>query len=155
MNIALALLAIGFVLYRQVQKRPVNEGRVLLLPVVLAGVGVAQGGLVDPHHQALSVALLAAEAVVAAALGLYRAYTVRIWREGGVLYRQGTWQTVLAWAVSIGLRVGLIAFGAGLGVKQSEGGILVFLGLTLLIQNTIVTWRGRTIPATGRVTVGA
>jgi hypothetical protein len=27
MNIALALLAVGYVLYRQPRKRPVNEGR--------------------------------------------------------------------------------------------------------------------------------
>ena len=155
MNIALALLAVGYVLYRQVQKRPVNEGRSMLVPLVITGIGLAQGGLVDPHHAALSVGLLAIETLAAAALALYRAYTVRIWREGGTVWRQGTWQTVLAWVVSIGLRVGLIAAGTAMGVAQSKGGIMVFLGLTLLVQNAVVSWRARSLPANARATVNA
>lgn len=156
MNIVAAVAVIAFVLYRQLQPRLIKEDRFWLIPVVIAGIGISQGGVVDQHHLPLSVGLIVVEAFAALALAFYRAYTVRVWRdERGLLWGQGTWQTVVAWIVSIAVRIGLVGAGMLMGVTQGEGGILVFLGLTLLVQNAVVTWRARDLSAAERVTVNA
>jgi FtsH-binding integral membrane protein len=152
-NVVIAVAVLAYVLYRQVIPRQVREGRLYTIPLVLLVLGVAQGHLVDPAHRSPSVVLLVAEAACALVFGAYRASTMKIWRdEKGVLWRQGTVVTVLAWVASIAARIGLAAVGTADHVKAGNGGILMFLGLTLLVQNAIVDWRAGTSPNLRRAT---
>jgi len=149
-SIVIALAVIAWVVSRQFRTQPVNERKMYVLPLILAAAGISQAGLIDPRHQALSVGLLAVESVVALGLGLLRAATVRIWRdESGMLWRSGTWLTAGAWLLSVAARIALMGAGYMLGVKSGSGGVLLFLGISLLAQNAIVAWRARFLPVGG------
>ncbi|GAA2126385.1 hypothetical protein [Actinomadura napierensis] len=155
-NVLIALAVLALVLYRQLRSRPVGERRLYTLPAVLAVIGVAQGGLLDQAHAGLSVALLAVEAVTAVAFGALRAVTVRLWRaDDGELWRRGTAWTLAAWLVSILSRVGFLAAGHALGLKVGSSVFLVFLALTLIVQNLLVAWRGRRLTAAAPVGVAS
>lgn len=155
-NVLIALAVLGLVLYRQLRARPVAERRLYTIPAVLAVIGVAQGGLLDDAHPALSVALLAGEAAAAVAFGALRAVTVRLWRESdGGLWRRGTGWTLAAWLVSILSRVGFIAAGHALGLKLGSNLFLLFLALTLIAQNLLVVWRGRRVTGAAPASVAS
>ncbi|MDL4775126.1 MULTISPECIES: hypothetical protein [Thermomonosporaceae] len=143
-SVLLAIAVLALVLYRQLRTRRLDEGRLYVLPVFLGVVGLFQGSLVDKVHPALSIGLLAVEAVAALALGGLRAVTVRIWRdERGVLWKRGNGWTAGAWLLSIAVRAGMIGAGYAAGIVPGAGGVLLFLGLTLLAQNLLVGWRAR------------
>jgi hypothetical protein len=155
-NLIIALAVIAWVVSRQLSTQPVDERKMYVLPLILAAAGISQAGLIDPHHQALGTGLLAVESVVALGLGLLRAATVRIWRdESGMLWRRGTWLTAGAWLLSLTARIALMGAGYVLGVKSGSGGVLLFLGISLLAQNAIVAWRARSLPVGAAARWGA
>jgi hypothetical protein len=153
-NALLALAVLALVLYRQLRARPLDERRAYAVPLVLAVVALAQGGLIDKVHPALSVVLLAVEAVAAVGLGVMRAVTVRVWREGdGTLWRRGTAWTLAAWVVSIAVRAAFIGAGSAAGVTFATGGVLLFLSASLLVQNLVVSVRARRLGGSAPVSV--
>ncbi|GAA1272702.1 hypothetical protein Psi02_05850 [Planotetraspora silvatica] len=154
--ILLALAVLALSIYRQMRTRPVGEGRALVLPLVLIALGAAQGHLVDGDHAALSIWLLAGELVVGVVLGLVRAYTMRIWRdESGRLWRRGTPWTIAAWIVAIATRAGFVAAGISAGVALETGSILIFFGLSLVVQAVAVVARARSTAPPAAATVKA
>ncbi|MFC5181655.1 DUF1453 domain-containing protein [Actinomadura harenae] len=149
-NVLLVLLVLGLVLRRQLTARQINEAKMYTLPAVLVIVGVAQGGLIDRAHEALSVWLLVVEAAAGLVLGAMRAATMRLWREpDGTLWRRGGGLTIVAWIVSIAVRVGLLGIAYALGVRTGSGNLIAFLGVSLLAQYAILDLRSRSLPARG------
>ncbi|MFC0042148.1 DUF1453 domain-containing protein [Actinomadura rayongensis] len=145
-EIVLVVIALGYVLSRQLTARPLEEKSSFRVPLILAAVGLFSGGLVDRDHIAVSVVLLVAGVVVALGSGVVRALTVRVWRDqDGVLWRGGTPWTLAAWVGSVLLRVGLVVVGHLTGAASEGSGLLLFLGLTLLVQNALVVYRARTL----------
>ncbi|MER7543426.1 hypothetical protein ABTW95_10530 [Spirillospora sp. NPDC127506] len=143
-NVLLAVAVVALVLYRQLRTCSVDERRMYTVPLVLAVVALAQGGLIDRGHLALSAALVAGEAVAAVGLGVLRAVTIRVWRAGdGTLWRRGTGWTLAAWLVSIAIRAAFVAAGYAAGIKPAAGGVLLFLAVTLLVQGLVVGRRAR------------
>ncbi|GII55013.1 hypothetical protein Pth03_34020 [Planotetraspora thailandica] len=150
----LALAVLALAVYRQMRARPVNEGRAFTLPLVIIVIGVLQGHLIDQDHASLSVALLAAELLVGAALGIVRAYTMRIWRDArGTLWRKGTTWTIVAWIAAIAARFGFVAVGSAAGAALETGSILIFLGLSLVVQAAVVGYRARVMDSSPAVNV--
>jgi hypothetical protein len=147
----LVLLAVAFVLYRQLRTRPAEGTSALYAAAAMVVLGLVTGGLFDPEHLALSVTLLAVEAVAALALGVWRARTVRVWVDSaGVSWSKATGWTLLAWLASMATRAGLYFAGAAAGLTVSAGSILLFLGLTIGIQSYLVARRGRALAGAGR-----
>jgi len=152
----LVVALVGFVLYRQLQTRQISADKAYILPAVMVVLGVAQGGIYDKGHPTVSVALLIAGVVSAVGLGGVRAGTMKIWRdERGAMWRRGTPLTLGAWGLSVAVRVGLVAIGYWAGLKSETGGLLLFLGLTLLAQNAVVAWRAQRLNGAGAVSVVA
>ncbi|TDD46091.1 hypothetical protein E1286_22070 [Nonomuraea terrae] len=142
----LVLLAVAFVIYRQFRTRPAGRLGVLCTAGAMIVAGVVMGGLLDPVHPALSLALFAVEAFGAVALGVWRAATARVWLDdSGVAWARGTGWTLVAWVASIAVRLGLYAAGQWLGLAPSAGGILLFVGLTIGVQAYLVARRGRAL----------
>jgi hypothetical protein len=152
-NVLIALAVLALVLSRQLQKRRVREARPYRLILVLGVIGVVETAQFDQQH-AVSAAgwgLLAASLALGAGLGALRGLTTHVWREDGVLYRQGDAITVMLWLVGIGLHLGLdLATGhvdhdaAGLGSSS----VLLYLALTLGIQRVLVLERADHLPQT-------
>ncbi|MEV4109148.1 hypothetical protein [Nonomuraea sp. NPDC049695] len=147
----LIVLATIFVVYRQMKTRPTAKRGLLYTAAAMSVVGVVTGGLIDARHLALSIGLLLVAAVVAVALGVWRATTVRVWLdESGAAWSKATGWTLLAWLVSIAVRVGLYFAGQALGLTSSPTGILLFVGLTIGAQAYLVAQRGRALSGAGR-----
>ena len=90
-NIAIGVLVLALVLYRQLTTQRLREN--YRLPVILAIIGVVQfvaflNG--HPHDDGGIAAAVGGSLVLAAAFGAVRALTVQVWRQGGVLLRKGT-----------------------------------------------------------------
>lgn len=136
-SLAVSLLVLAWILYRQVQVRPVRTSWTLSLVLLVVGVAVlVQGGgraLGSPARVGILVALLALDA---AGLGALRAHTVRVWREGGTAFRQGTWVTVALWLVGLGIHV---AVDTVAGINGSS--VLLYLGVTMAAQRLALQTR--------------
>ncbi|MFF7788020.1 DUF1453 domain-containing protein [Streptomyces sp. NPDC007991] len=133
------------VIARQFRATPIDgERRWWLLPAVLAVVALREPGILDDRHQTASALLLGAELLVGLATGAGWAWTTRIWSEpNGTVWSKSSTASVAVWGVGIGLRVGLFALGAAMGVHQDSSALLLGLAGTLLVRAGILAWRGR------------
>ena len=97
-------------------------------------------------HPSLILILGALLVFDAAGLGAVRALTVRLWRSGGVVLRQGTWVTMVLWVVGAGVHalVGALA-------NISDSTLLIYLGVTLAAQQLVLQARvqGSQLPERG------
>jgi hypothetical protein len=144
-SIGIAVLILVFVLARQVQKRSVREDSRPVVLLVLLVIGVVElVQFVDRHPvNGTGVAMLVASLVAAAGFGAIRAYTVRLWREDGVLYRQGGVLTVLLWLVAIGVHFGadLLIDHSGSAKGLSSAALLLYIAVSFGVQRVIVRSR--------------
>jgi hypothetical protein len=148
LNGLIVAAVIVFVIARRFARRRVDERRLLVIPVIIGGIGIAQGGAIDSHHTALSAGLLAAEIVAALLLGLGLGATMRVWRgPGGDLWSQGTWVTFGIFLASIAVRGGLFGAGYAAGVRPGSGTVLISVAVWILAQNAVIAWRSRELQA--------
>ena len=147
-NLVIGLAVLGFILYRQMQPRPVRAN--MRLPLILAIIGIFQ--LIDflQHgtHNTTKVALaLAGSLVLAAITAAIRAFTVRVWIDGGQAWRQGNWLTALLWVVSIGLHLGYdyLVLGNGSQSGVASASLLLYFAVTYTIQRLIQQARAQRI----------
>ncbi|OPG07904.1 hypothetical protein [Microbispora sp. GKU 823] len=145
--VVVALAVLALLIYRQMKPRPVARPVGLIIAAVMVVGGLGGGALVDPRHTALSLAVLVAELLVAAGLGVLRAMTTRVWRDQhGVAWSQGTVTTLVAWVGSIAVRIAMIALTSLLGLASSQTSVLLFVGVTLGVQFLVVARRASALP---------
>ncbi|MFH9890452.1 DUF1453 domain-containing protein [Streptomyces luteogriseus] len=132
---------------RQFRARPLgSERRWWLLPAILVVLALREPGLLDAQHHIASVLLLGAELLVGLATGAGWAWTTRIWAEpDGTVWSSSSPASVAVWAVGIGLRAGLFALGAAVGVHQDSSALVLGLAGTLLIRAGILAWRRQSL----------
>jgi hypothetical protein len=146
-NALVILAVVGLVIARQLKPRVVRGGRWWLIPVVLVVLAIRDGGsLIDQHHRDSAVALLAAELVVGAAMGVVWATTTRMWTESdGRVWVQGTKATVAVWVLGIVVRLGLYAVGASMGIHEDSSSALLAVAATLLIRTGVLLRRAQSV----------
>lgn len=148
LNGLIILAVVVFVIVGRFRPRRVDEQRLMVIPIVLGVIGVAQGNAIDGHHTALSAALLAVEVAAALLLGAGLGATMRLWRErDGSQWSKGTWATFGVFLASVAVRGGLYAIGYTAGVRPGSGTILISVAAWLLAQNAVIIWRSREAPA--------
>ena len=144
LNALLVLALVGWVLYRQTVARPVVARTLVILPGILAVIGVAAVSHVDNGNLgATAILYLAVDLVASIALGALRGCFVRVFVREGVMWRQGGAVTLALWVVSIGIRIvgAVLAANAGVG-NVSSASLELALGVTRLAQNGVVALRG-------------
>ncbi|WP_327698124.1 DUF1453 domain-containing protein [Streptomyces sp. NBC_00459] len=143
----LIVAVVALVVVRQFRTRRTDtDRRWWVLPVILAVVALREPGLVDSHHRTESITLLAAELLIGLATGAGWAWTTHVWAEAdGVVWSRSTRASVAVWITGIGLRVGLFALGAALGVHQDTSALLLALAATLLLRSGILHWRTKSL----------
>lgn len=121
----------------------------MLVLLVIGVIDVGQYVSGHPFH-GTGIAVLVGSLVVAAGFGAIRAYTVRLWRDGGVLYRQGNVVTMALWLVAIGAHFGLdllinhTASGSGL----ASSALILYIAVSLGVQQVVLLNRAaRGVPA--------
>ncbi|MFI6857549.1 DUF1453 domain-containing protein [Streptomyces sp. NPDC050416] len=143
---ALVIVVVAMlVIARQFRATPIDgERRWWLLPAILAVVALREPGILDDRHHTASALLLGAELLVGLATGAGWAWATRIWAEpDGTVWSKSSGASVAVWLIGIGLRAGLFALGAAVGVHQDSSALLLGLAGTLLVRAGILVWRGR------------
>ncbi|MCX4765503.1 DUF1453 domain-containing protein [Streptomyces sp. NBC_01275] len=146
-NTLVIVAVVALVIVRQFRANRVDtDRRWWILPGVLAVIALRDHGLLDAHHHTASVLLIAAELTVGLATGAGWAWTTRVWVEpDGAVWSKSTKASAGVWGVGIGLRLGLFAFGALLGVHQNSSALLLALAGTLLVRSGILRWRAQSL----------
>jgi hypothetical protein len=144
-SIAIGVLVLGLILFRQVQKRSVREDSRPTLLLVLLVIGIVElVQFVQGHPvNATGITMLLASLVAAGVFGAIRAYTVRLWREDGTLYRQGNLVTVLLWLVAIGVHFGadVLIDHSGSAKGLSSVSLMLYIAVSFGVQRIIVQTR--------------
>lgn len=113
-------------------------------PVVLIGVGVH--GLTEVSGLvARDVGWLAAGLGTSLGLGAARAATTRLYPKNGELWQRYTWLTLLAWAGSAVIGIGLGALAASQGVTEAARPMTLSVGASLLGEAVVVGLRARSM----------
>jgi hypothetical protein len=158
--VALGLIVFAFILLRQLRVRPVPRALSLRAPVLIGLVGLLSMTSYAGSHHVGSAAwawMIGAMLVGAVGLGVLRGISDRVWATENWVLHQGTGLTTALWILSlaahfVGDAVGTHASG-GAGLDSSS--LLLYLGLTLGVQNAVVQRRGQPLwqqlgPAAGR-----
>jgi hypothetical protein len=142
-NVVAGIAVLALLLWRQTRKRSVREERRPVILVVLLVLGILQLStyLKVVPASASVIALLAATLLLGAGFGAVRAWSVRIWREDGQLWRQGTWLTAALWLAGFGVHIGLDALFDGVAHGLGAGSILLYLAVSLGVQRLFVQSR--------------
>ncbi|MEU9621193.1 MULTISPECIES: DUF1453 domain-containing protein [unclassified Streptomyces] len=151
-NVLVIVAVVAVVVVRQCSARRISDDRRWwILPGILLVVSLRDHGLVDAHHEALSVAVLGAELAVGLATGAGWGWTSRLWREAdGSLWSKGTKATVLVWTGGLALRAALYGAAALMGIHQGSAALMSALAVTLAVRSGVLMWRaGQMSPAYG------
>lgn len=141
-SLVITVAIVGLVLYKQFRGQFVGGSRDVKLPLILVGIGVLTLAQARPEVTAAGVGLLAAELVLSAGLGVLRGYAFRLGTRDGWAYRSGSAALLVAWVLTIGVRVGAEVLGGavGAGPLLSTSSALVFGG-SLLVQSLVLRHR--------------
>jgi hypothetical protein len=156
-NIVIGLLVLVLILRRQLRARPINADRPATIFLVLGVIGIAQ--IVDAWRAhapvAGGIALLMLSLVVAAGFGVWRATSVRLWRDGGQLWQQGTPLTITLWIVAIAVHLGVDLVGHAVEPAHSaaatsvtdtlSASILAYIAISFGVQRVIVGRRAQAL----------
>lgn len=142
-NVVVGLAVLALLVWRQTRKRSVREDQRPVVLVVLLVLGILQLStyLKGVPVSAAVIALLAATLLLGAGFGVVRAWSVRIWREDGQLWRQGNWLTAVLWLAGVAVHIGLDALFDGVAHGLGTGSILLYLAVSLGVQRLFVQSR--------------
>jgi hypothetical protein len=141
-EIVLIIAAVAYVLVRRLAGEPAQANRLLVLPGVLAVIGLTD--LKDITLTGASVAFLVATVAAGALLGVLRGASVRLSERDGIAFVRYTWLTIVLWAVNLAVK-----FGANilLGIVDPHAGatagdsLLLTLGIGMLCEGGVVLLR--------------
>lgn len=139
--VAFAALMV-WVVARQVRERTLTVRSATALPAAFAVAAfVLDHSLLHRLTTPLAVAFLALGLLTGAATGMIRASTMAVRRVGLSMVTRGNRRTVAWWVVSLLVRVGLVVGSGSLGVREGAGEAMLFLAVTLGVQNAALAWR--------------
>ncbi len=149
-SIAIAVLVVAFVCFRQLQTRSIREERGLLLYVLVFALGVLQTSTFLQSHAVGStvVVLVVVSLVVGLGLGALRGRLTHLWRADGQLLRRGNPWTIAIWVLGIGIHLAIDLYSRQLdhaaeGLATST--LLLYIGLSLGMQRLVLLRRAKTI----------
>jgi hypothetical protein len=150
-TVIIGVALVLFIIYRQLQRRPVEGRQLVVVPLVLAVLGLYNLNRQAPATSA-GVTALVASLASAVAFGLARGGSTRVWQEAGTVLRQGAPLTLVLWIISIALRAGIGALAHRAGVAQSVtlGELPLFFGVTLGAQNLVIWMRAQALGVPAR-----
>jgi hypothetical protein len=156
-SLVIGLAVLAWVLARQLSTRRLSES--YRLSIILAVIGVVQFvGFLKGHpgDPGGILAAVAGSLALAAAFGVARSLTVRVWRQGGQLLRKGTWVTAVLWVIAVAAHYGYDDLVAGhvAGQNGSSVGnatVLLYLVISLTVQQFVLLARVKRQEAAGEV----
>lgn len=149
--VVIGTLAVVVIVLRRMRGQELRRRRLLIRPLVILIVGLAAMvpqlfGMHSFHE--IDYLLAVIDLMLTLGLGAIRGLTVLVYpQDGSIWYRYGP-ITVGLWLLSIILRFLLGMYGAQHGATAlvTSASVIAMLGLTLLVQNLIVTTRQPSLP---------
>jgi hypothetical protein len=146
-NILVGIAVLAFVLYRQLQPRLIRDN--VRLPIILSIIGVIElVQFLGKHHGPRTFLVLGGSLVLAVVFGAFRAATTHVWIEAGQAWRRGNWITAVLWVISLAGHLGYdyLVDGKGPLAGLGSASLLLYLGITLLVQGFILLARASRLP---------
>lgn len=138
-NIVLALLILYVVIKRQLEPRTVKFKPEFFIVVILFGIA-SIGDAVNKQHLDLAqnkIIIFGILSLISAAVfAALRALSYKFWLDDKLVMREGNWLTIVWWVIGIGMHVAVDRIWTGSSVT-----LLLYLGVTLLIQRGMVWYR--------------
>jgi hypothetical protein len=156
-SLVIGLAVLALVLFRQLATRRLSESyRMSIIFGVIGAVQFADFLKGHPGNPAGITEAVVGSLVLAGAFGVARAITVRVWRQGGLLMRKGTWITAILWIVAVAAHYGYDDLVAGhiTGKNGSSVGnatVLLYLMISLTVQQFVLLARVKRQDAAGEV----
>jgi hypothetical protein len=156
-SLVIGLAVLALVLFRQLATRRLSESyRMSIIFGVIGAVQFADFLKGHPGNPGGITAAVVGSLVLAGAFGVARAITVRVWRQGGLLMRKGTWITAILWIVAVAAHYGYDDLVAGhiTGKNGSSVGnatVLLYLMISLTVQQFVLLARVKRQDAAGEV----
>lgn len=151
-ELVFGVVILGLLIYRQLQARPLS-GQSLRIVVILAVIGLVETWqfLHKDHTGTMTFVALAGSLLLAAVFGAIRAVTIRIWRQAGQVWSQGSWLTALLWLAALAAHLGYdYLLGRRPGVSGlGNATILVYLAITLAVQRALIYYRAQRLQPDG------
>jgi hypothetical protein len=141
LTIVLVVAAVAYVLWSRTQGRPLQLRRLVVVPAILAVLGVTNlTGSSAPPLTPIDIAFLVASVAVSAVLGAARGATIEIYANQGELWQRYRRSTVALWIALIATKIVLLAIASSAGASAGGGtnGLLLSLGVSLLAEAAIV-----------------
>ncbi|WP_125686139.1 hypothetical protein [Levilactobacillus fujinensis] len=139
-NLVLGAWLLVVVIRRQLAPKVVRFKMEFFLLVVVLGAASVGDAFNKQHLQitAQQAVLFGGLSLVSAVVfALLRAWSYRFWvNTDGYVMRQGNWLTLVLWLVGIGIHLGVDRLWTGSSVT-----LMLYLGVTLLVQRGYVWWR--------------
>ena len=156
-SLVIGLAVLAWVLVRQLSTRRLSES--YRLSIILAIIGAWQFANFLKGHPGNPGGITEAvvgSLVLAGVFGVARAITVRVWRQGGLLLRKGTWITAILWIIAVAAHYGYDDLVAGhiTGKNGSSVGnatVLLYLVISLTVQQFVLLARVKRQDAAGEV----
>lgn len=145
-QILIAVLVLGWIVYRQVVGQFASRTKLTWLPLILIALGVYTVVQTHPTVTAVGTAVIGAELVLTIALGWIRGRAVGLETRDGFLYMRGGAPTLVLWAISIGMRVGIELWAHQIGgatAALATTTIALSFGLSLGVQGLVLRHRIR------------
>jgi hypothetical protein len=159
LDLVLDAAVFAWVLYRQRRVRRVRLRFSTKVPVLLSLLGLFQFlHYTETHSLGAEVSgLVIASFVVGGAIfGAIRGLTVRLTPLGKGVVQQATWLTIGLWVVSIGVHFSTSAVVSSLHgpIGVTAASVLLYLAISLGVQNTVVHHRAVRLLMRGGATTG-
>jgi hypothetical protein len=144
----------ALVISRQVRRRAVTPRGLIILPAWFLILSVlADHRMVSRLHSTAAIGFFVAGIALACAMGVARSATLRVWSTENGPMCEGGWRTGALWIATIAVRVGMFLLAAKLGAHEGAGEAMVFVAVTLGVQNLLVARRAGLL-ATATAPVG-
>jgi hypothetical protein len=161
-SLAIGILVLGFLISRQLMTRRLRENYRVF--AILAVIGLVEfvnylHGRAVASDTRITLAV-AGSLILAAVMGVLRALTVRVWRDGGgQLLIRGSWLTGILWAIAVGAHLGydyLVVGGGKNGTALGNATILLYLCASLGVQRFVLLSRASRMDAASQLaTIGS
>jgi hypothetical protein len=150
LQVVVGIVVLGWILYNQLRVRQFTARR-LRLAGILGVVGLVEIVSAVGAHPVSVVGwtLLVTGLLVAAALGLLRAATVKLWVRDGAVYTQGHALTATLWIVGIGVHIGLDVLAQAIAPSAdavNTSSVLLFIAVSLGVQGLMTMRRAQALP---------
>jgi hypothetical protein len=150
-DLLLGLVLIVYLCSRQLRWRPVDPGRMLKLPLILAVVGVISMARQTTTVHPIDIVILAVSAVLAVISGAMMGRIARFRTSPAdprVVESRTGWLGVAIWSGLVVIRVGLDVIGHKMGsdLAVATGTILVVLAVNRIVAALVISARQQRRP---------